>query len=693
MRNVKTHNILTGSLIDLGTKVAFLKFEHSLGTVKNRAGNPQTLDHVTVNRSGVNVPDTGSAFYPLAMRRSMMFTATAALVFALALAWASAAGASPTPTVTPRPRPITITVQTNLNGLSYTVDGRTYTVAQSFSWLSGSTHILSTTSPQNSGGQQNIWQTWSDNGVISHAIAPTAPTAYTAIFGSEPVNRPPNYDFASAEPAQIWPANHDFVPVAIHGVVDPEGDPFTLTILGITQDEPVHGHGNGNTFPDALGAGDETAQIRAERSDQGNGRVYAISFLARDANGLESTGTVKTSVPEVINAAAIDTGQRYNSIMATAQSLVGSPNNSIVVGNINQNIRPNQFDLKKTIRFSLATKSEVFVKYDLGQSHGCCDDHHIGALRVTLNGQFGQFVLNDAVQYVNYGVIRYLEDFDYFWTANVVRGEVPPVSSDCPLCQPPIPRITGPLLRNYKPSIAYKSLGIRDPGQYEAKLLLGDAGWNNIFEVWASPATSPPIVIDIGEFDHDAPTEWLPTLLPHNPFVDERGGRKVVWTMDGITVTGPTGMLPSQGPTAANTVRKYRFFGSENHLLLLETPTLPGLQDRTVSLVDFSTSPPSQKPILSVSTTSTRALPSVQWSQGTGNAFFIFAPIPDVGDPERSQVTGLAIYRSDNGQPLCAYMGPPFVPTGMLLGERTATQLRIKYAALETNVTPPCPYP
>jgi hypothetical protein len=200
-------------------------------------------------------------------------------------------------------------------------------------------------------------------------------------FAEPPPNQPPNCDSAIAEPARIWPPNHHFVPVGIRGVVDPEGDPFTLTILGITQDEPAQGHGRGNTGPDGLDAGDETAQIRAERSGQGNGRVYAISFLARDANGLESIGTVKTSVPQTRNAAPIDSGQRYDSITATAQSLVGS-NNSIVLANINQDIRPNQFELKKTVRFQLPVRSDVFVKYDLGQSHGCCNDHNTGA-RVT----------------------------------------------------------------------------------------------------------------------------------------------------------------------------------------------------------------------------------------------------------------------------------------------------------------------
>ena len=81
-------------------------------------------------------------------------------------------------------RPITITVNTNPAGLSYAVDGTTYTVAKSFSWLAGSTHTLRTTSPQNSGGHQYIWQGWSDNGAISHTIAPTTSTAYMAFFES-----------------------------------------------------------------------------------------------------------------------------------------------------------------------------------------------------------------------------------------------------------------------------------------------------------------------------------------------------------------------------------------------------------------------------------------------------------------------------------------------------------------------------
>lgn len=40
------------------------------------------------------------------------------------------------------------------------------------------------------------------------------------------------------------------------------------------QDEPVNGTGDGNTCGDATGIGTSTAQLRAERSRNGNGRAY-----------------------------------------------------------------------------------------------------------------------------------------------------------------------------------------------------------------------------------------------------------------------------------------------------------------------------------------------------------------------------------------------------------------------------------
>jgi Divergent InlB B-repeat domain len=95
------------------------------------------------------------------------------------------ASPTPTPTATP-PRPITVTFNTNPAGLFYRVDGTTYNSAHVFSWPSGSSHTISTTSPQRgSSGVRYVWQSWSDNGARSHTIAPTTSTPYTATFTTQ----------------------------------------------------------------------------------------------------------------------------------------------------------------------------------------------------------------------------------------------------------------------------------------------------------------------------------------------------------------------------------------------------------------------------------------------------------------------------------------------------------------------------
>jgi hypothetical protein len=79
-----------------------------------------------------------------------------------------------------------LTVQTNPAGLSFTVDGTTYTVAHRFSWVPGSNHTIATTSPQSGGtGVQYVWTKWSDHGAISHTVAPAANATYTATFSMQ----------------------------------------------------------------------------------------------------------------------------------------------------------------------------------------------------------------------------------------------------------------------------------------------------------------------------------------------------------------------------------------------------------------------------------------------------------------------------------------------------------------------------
>jgi hypothetical protein len=107
---------------------------------------------------------------------------------------------------------------------------------------------------------------------------------------------------------ELWPPNNKFVPINVLGVADADGDPITITIDSIFQDEPTGG------APDGSGLGTPTAQLRAERVGNGNGRVYHVGYTADD--GLATcTGEVVVSVPKSQgkNGAAVDDGPQYDS--------------------------------------------------------------------------------------------------------------------------------------------------------------------------------------------------------------------------------------------------------------------------------------------------------------------------------------------------------------------------------------------
>ncbi len=132
-------------------------------------------------------------------------------------------------------------------------------------------------------------------------------------------NQAPVCDVAHAT-IDAWPPNHEFVTVVIEGVSDPDGDPVTVFATAIAQDEPVDGTGDGHTCPDAEIV-DGVAQVRRERAGNGDGRVYLVSFTARDNRGGECQGTVQLCVPHDQGHGrdgCVDGGQRYESMTVCA---------------------------------------------------------------------------------------------------------------------------------------------------------------------------------------------------------------------------------------------------------------------------------------------------------------------------------------------------------------------------------------
>jgi len=110
-------------------------------------------------------------------------------------------------------------------------------------------------------------------------------------------NQPPDCSGALPSFSRSLEPNHKWVPVTIGGVVDPDGDPLSITVACVTQDEDVVGRrGSGSTCPDASFSGSDVS-LRAERDGGGDGRVYHIIFTADDGRGGTCCGQATACVP------------------------------------------------------------------------------------------------------------------------------------------------------------------------------------------------------------------------------------------------------------------------------------------------------------------------------------------------------------------------------------------------------------
>jgi hypothetical protein len=118
---------------------------------------------------------------------------------------------------------------------------------------------------------------------------------------------------AAASPSTLTAPNHKFRDISVVGVTDPNNSQIQIIIKSIFQDEPVLAPDSGNTSPDGMGVGTSTAQVRAERIQSGNGRVYHIGFMAVNAAGGTCTGVVTVGVPPGRNSTAVDDGPLYDS--------------------------------------------------------------------------------------------------------------------------------------------------------------------------------------------------------------------------------------------------------------------------------------------------------------------------------------------------------------------------------------------
>ncbi len=167
---------------------------------------------------------------------------------------------------------------------------------------------LTYTSSANFNGTDSFTYTATDGTAISE------PATVAIAVGA--VNDPPTCASVKGDVTTLSPPNHKLQLVKLTGGADVDGDAVTITVTGVTQDEPVNGQGDGDTGPDAV-AGPTPSQIslRAERGGSGDGRVYKIAYVVSDGKGGTSAGTWAVSAPkgQGKGSTAVDSGQTVNS--------------------------------------------------------------------------------------------------------------------------------------------------------------------------------------------------------------------------------------------------------------------------------------------------------------------------------------------------------------------------------------------
>lgn len=109
-------------------------------------------------------------------------------------------------------------------------------------------------------------------------------------------NPPPTISGVSVDKPTLWPPNHEMVDVTVnYGATDPCSAP--VCTLTVSSNEPVNGTGDGNTSPDWVVVDAHHVQLRAERSGNGNGRIYTITITCKDSAGNTASSTATVTVP------------------------------------------------------------------------------------------------------------------------------------------------------------------------------------------------------------------------------------------------------------------------------------------------------------------------------------------------------------------------------------------------------------
>ena len=135
------------------------------------------------------------------------------------------------------------------------------------------------------------------SGVVDEALA-TQPFSASSFEGYVPKDMEPPILIVKANPDNITPPNHKLIEITVDVQVSDNFDPDPVVNLEmITSNEGENAIGDGNTSPDIIISTDGQILLRAERSGLGNGRIYTLTYSARDAAGNMSYAETQVMVP------------------------------------------------------------------------------------------------------------------------------------------------------------------------------------------------------------------------------------------------------------------------------------------------------------------------------------------------------------------------------------------------------------
>ena len=97
--------------------------------------------------------------------------------------------------------------------------------------------------------------------------------------------------------SQLWPPNHQMVPLSLDVVATDESGAPVCSIVDVTSNEPQNGLGDGDTPVDWVVTGPLSVELRAERSGRGGGRAYTIGVRCTDGSGNAAMGRATVIVP------------------------------------------------------------------------------------------------------------------------------------------------------------------------------------------------------------------------------------------------------------------------------------------------------------------------------------------------------------------------------------------------------------